>query len=215
MAGIESPTTGTGLEVDATMKAARVSIRPAEVLGWQSVGVQSGAIATVAANGPVFSLRNISTKLIIIRRVGIGFIATTGFTAAQKLDFGLTVARNFTASDSGGTAIAFTGSNGKHRTSLGTPSSLDARIATTAALTAGTRTLDTNALAMIGGYAAALGVGAIIAPALNNMFTHDAGDYPLVLAQNEGLILSPLTTMGAGGAGNLFVNLEFAEADTF
>lgn len=214
MAGIESPTTGNGLEIDNTFRAARVSIRPPEVLGWQSVGAQSGALTGVAANGPVFSLRNSSAKMLLVRRIGIGFIATTGFTVAQKLDFGLSFARGFTVSDSGGTAIAFTGSNGKHRTSLGTATSLDARIATTAALTAGTRTLDVNALSMIGGYAAAT-AGVAIPPALSNLFSHDTGDYPLVLAQNEGLVITNLTAMGAGGVGSLFVNIEFAESDVF
>lgn len=215
MAGIESPTTGNGLEIDTGFRAARASLRPHEAGGWCSIGAQSGAITVVGAGGTIFSLRNISTKLILVRRIGVGLITTAGFTAAQKLDVALTVARSFTVSDSGGTAIAFTGSNAKHRTALNTPSSLDCRIATTGALTAGTRTLDANALAQQSGYAQAATTGTMIAPALSNLFAHDAGDYPLLLAQNEGLVLTLPTAMGAGGVASLFVNLEFAECDAF
>ncbi len=215
MAGIESPTTGNGLEIDSGFRAARVAMRPPETGGWHSISAQSGALAATGAGATVFSLRNISAKLILVRRIGVGLIATTGFTAAQKLDVALFAARGFATSDSGGTAIAVTGSNGKHRTALATPTSLDCRIATTGALTTGTRTLDVNALSQQAGWALAATAGVIIPPAPANLFSHDTGDYPLVLAQNEGLVLTLPTALAAGGVANLIVNLEFAEADAF
>lgn len=215
MAGIESPTTGNGLEIDSGFRAARVSVRPPEILSWISLGAQTGALATTTAGGSVFAFRNLSAKLILVRRVGVGFIATTGYTAAQRIDLGLQVARNYTVSESAGTAIAVTGANGKHRTSLTTPSSLDIRIAATGQLTAGTRTLDVNTLSQIGGFAAAAATGVIIAPALGNLFSHDTGDYPLVLSQNEGFVITTPTALGAGSVAALYVNLEFAECDSF
>lgn len=215
MAGIESPTTGNGLEIGAAFKAARVADFPGEVNGWNSLGAQSGALTGIAANGALFSLRNSSAKLILVRRVGIGLIVTTGFTAAQKTDFALFVARGFTSSDTGGTATSFLGSTGKHRTSLAAPTSIEARIAAAAALTAVARTLDTNAISQMGGWALAATAGAIIPPALANLFSHDTGDYPLVLAQNEGIVITAGTAFGAGGVANIFVNLELAEVDAF
>jgi hypothetical protein len=215
MAGIESPTTGNGLEIDTGFRAARVAVRPPETGGWHSISAQSGALTATGAAVTAFSLRNLSAKLILVRRIGIGLIVTTGFTAAQKLDVALLAARGFTTSDSGGTAIAVTGSNGKHRTSLTTPTSLDCRIATTGALTAGTRTLDTLPLAQQAGWALAATAGVVIAPAPANLLSHDTGDYPLVLAQNEGLVLTLPTAFSAGGIANLIVNLEFAETDSF
>ena len=199
--------------VDATKKAMRVSLNPMEVLAWQSLGARSGLITGIAALGPLFSFRNISANLVTIRRVGAGFMTTTAFTAAQTVDFELVVARAFAVSDSGGTAISITGSNGKHRTSLSTPTSLDARIATTAALTAGTRTLDANALGQIAGWSGAVGQG--IAPTVDNLLSHTPGDHPLVLAQNEGFIVRPITALGAAGVGNFYVNMEFAEAAAY
>jgi hypothetical protein len=204
---------GTALLVDPNFGAARVAVRPVDVLGWHSVGVATGLVTGLAAGAAVFSFRNLSANPVLVRRVGIGFVTTTAFTAAQMVSFGLLAARNFTASDSGGTAVAFTGNNGKHRTSLGTPTSLDCRVATTAALGAGTRTLDANMLAMQSGWSGA--AGATIVPALNNLLSHDTGDYPIVLAQNEGLVISNLTAMGAGGVGVVYIAMEFAEASAF
>lgn len=204
---------GTALLVDPNFGAARVAMRPIDTLGWNSVGVATGNLAGLAANAGLFSFRNISSNPIVVRRVGIGFVTTTAFTVAQSVSYGLLVARNFTASDSGGTGIAFTGANGKHRTSLGTPTSLDCRIATTVALGGGTRTLDTNAVAVQAGWSGA--AGTTIVPALNNLLSHATGDYPIVLAQNEGLVIANLTAMAAGGAGVAYVGLEFAEASAF
>lgn len=204
---------GTALLVDPNFGAARVTMRPMDTLGWNSVGVVSGSLTGIAANAGIFSFRNSSSNAVVVRRVGIGFVTTTAFTTAQTVNFGLLVARNFTASDSGGTAIAFTGNNGKHRTSLGTPTSLDCRIATTAALRGGTRTLDANAVGVQAGWSGA--AGTTIAPALNNLLSHATGDYPIVLAQNEGLVIANVTAMGAGGAGIATITMEFAEASAF
>lgn len=201
---------GTALLVEPGMGAARVSEMPMSVLGWQSVGAQTGLLpAGLAAGAPIFCLRNLSANNLLIRRAGIGFITTTAFTAAQLLSFSLIIARSFTASDSGGLAIPFTGNNGKHRTSLGTAVSVDCRVATTAALGAGTRVLDANTIAQQACWSG--GPGQSLPPALNNLFSHDPGDYPIVLAQNEGLLIQSLTLFGAGGAGQAFINFEFAE----
>lgn len=204
---------GTALLVDPGSGAARVSVRPMDVLGWFSVSALTGNLTAVAASTPVFSFRNLAANPILVRRIGMGFATTTAFTTAQLMSFGLTIARNFTVSDSGGTAIAFTGNNAKHRTSLGTPTSLDCRIATTTALTAGTRTIDTNMIGTQIGWSGAAGTTIMAAP--NNILSHDTGDYPIVLAQNEGIVISNLIAMGAAGVGVASIAMEFAEASAF
>jgi hypothetical protein len=213
MAIINDSITGQPAGVDPLHKALRTSLKPNESLGWNSIGVQSGLLTAVAANGAVFSFRNISANPIIIRRVGVGFLCSTPFTAAQKVDFALMIARAFTASDTGGTAIALIGNNGKHRTSLGTPTSVDMRISTTAALTAGTKTLDTNTVGIVGSWVGA--AGTIINTAQDNLLSHAAGDHPIVLSQNEGINIQNLTLMGAAGVGTLYVNIEFAEVSNY
>lgn len=201
------------VQVDPTFDAARVSLRPIEVKGWHSVAAKSGNLTTAVAAGAVFSFRNLSAKPILVRRVGVGFVLTTAFTTAQLMEFGLMFCRPWTVSSTGGTAIPFTGSNTKVRTSLETPTSLDARIATTGAITGETKTRDGNYLGLIGGWAGA--VGTILPPSLNNLYSHDTGDYPLVLDQNEGISIENVVLMGAAGVGVLYVNMEFAEADAY
>lgn len=212
MAKLEDGTNGAYLAgVDGTLKALRTTPRPPEGLAFLSLGVQSGAATVIAANGPMFSFRNIGANPIGIRRLGVGFVATTAFTAAQLLDFGLFVARSFSASDSGQTAITLTGNNTKLRTSHVALTNVDCRISTTAAITAGTRTLDTNALGIASGWATTA-AGVIIAPSKDNLLGQEEDvDYPLILATNEGIIVAPLTTMGAGGVGRLIVNMQLNE----
>jgi hypothetical protein len=215
MAVLEDPNTGSMAAVDASKSALRASLRPFELTGYSAFGAQSGALTGVAANGPVFSLRNAAGngELLLVRHVGLGFLTTTAFTTAQIVDYGLFFARSFTASDSGGTAISVSGNNAKVRTSLGAPNSMDARIATTAALTAGTRTLDTNALAQIGAWSGGAGQG--IVPVQNNLWDQYTGDQLIVLAPNEGLVIANLTAMGAAGVIRLYVNVEFAISGAF
>jgi hypothetical protein len=47
------------------------------------------------------------------------------------------------------------------------------------------------------------------------LLTHDAGDYPLILAQNEGFIITNDVVMGAVGVIRLQVNIEFAEVTSY
>lgn len=198
-------------EVDTTFRANRVSLRPAELIGYYSVSGASGALTGVAAAGPVFSFRNTGSNLILVRRITMGFVVTTAFTAAQGLDYQLFRANSFTASDSGGTAL-FTAGQNKHRNSFtNITSAPDIRIASTAALTAGTRTLETNGMGIAGGSASAL--GASMPPA--DLLEQDAGDYPLILAQNEGFVIANGIAMGAAGVIRLQVSVEYAETASY
>ena len=55
----------------------------------------------------------------------------------------------------------------------------------------------------------------LLAASDRNLLSHDAGDYPLVLATNEGFNIMNLVAMGAGGVGTLYVNMEVAEAASY
>ena len=198
-------------EVDSTFRTLRVSLRPAEIIGYYSVSGASGALTGVAAAGPVYSFRNTGANLLLVRRVTIGFVVTTAFTTAQGLDYQMVRANSFTASDTGGTALFAAGQN-KHRNSFtNITSAPDIRIASTAALTAGTRTLETNGMGIAGGSASA--VGAAMSPA--DILEQDSGDYPLVLAQNEGFVITNGILMGAAGVIRLQVSVEYAEASSY
>jgi hypothetical protein len=202
---------GAVQEVDSTFRAARVTIRPIELIGYYSVAGVSGALTGVAANGAVFSFRNTGSNLMLMRRVMLGFVTTTAFTTAQGLAYALIRANSFTASDTGQTSL-FTAGQNKHRNGFtNITSAPDIRIANTAAITAGTRTLETNSLVVVSGGSTALGTG--ITPQV--LLEQDTGDYPLVLAQNEGFVVTNLIAMGAAGVIQLNVSIEFAEATAF
>lgn len=202
---------GTVQEVDSTFRAARVTLRPTELIGYYSISGASGALTGVAAAGPVYSFRNTGSNLLLVRRVTIGFVTTTAFTAAQGLDYQLVRATSFTASDTGGTALYTAGQN-KHRTSFtNITSAPDIRIAAAAALTAGTRTLETAGMGIAGG--SSTGVGTSMAPM--DLLEQDAGDYPLVFAQNEGFVITNGIAMGAAGVIRLQVSIEFLETAAY
>ena len=221
MAIIQSGASGTTLmTVDPTFTAARTSQRPIEQLGSYSVSLFTGAYTVAAANTPMFSMRFVAgsagqAQIAIIQRISISIMPTTGFTAAQQVSYGAYVARSFSAVDSGGAAATLTGNNNKLRTSM-TTSQLaangDMRISTTGALTAGTRTLDSQAFAVT---AAFVPVTLVAQPAqhliLYECFT---GDTPLVLATQEGIVINNLTLMGAAGVLSIGVTVEWTESAT-
>lgn len=213
MAIIQSGAGSTTATVEVTQAALRTVDRPVEALTWISLGALSGLVTSLSNGSPVFSLRNSGTNTLLVRRVGVGFSTTTAFTTAQPIGFNLIAARAYTVSDTGGTAITISGNNAKMRTSLPAPTSLDVRISTTGALNNGTKTFDSNSLAMVLGGSTGIGTG--VASAIDNLLKHDPGDYPLVLAPNEGISIQNLITFGATGVGYIVVNIEFAEVTTF
>lgn len=202
---------GIDADVDTTMKALRVSVRPMEVLGWYMAAMISGALTGVAAAGPVASVRNIGTNPLLIRRLAVGFATTTAFTAAQALTYSLFRAQSFTASDTGGNAGFTAGQNKMKAAFSNMVTAPDLRIAAAAALTAGIRTLDTVPMASCIG--SSTGVGTSMS--LQNLIQHDAEDYPMVLAQNEGAIVANGIAMGAAGVVQLQCNLEYTEVVSF
>ena len=204
----------TVVRVDPTFGALRVTPRPLEVTAWMQISAKTGALTVVTGSTAnlVFALRNGGSNLYLVRKIQIGYTTTTGYTAAQFQDFGAYVARGYTGASSGGTAITISGNTNKLRTSLGTLSTPDCRISTTAALTAGTLTVDTNPIGVYGTWCAAATAGAGFP--LTTIFDQGPGDYPLVLANQEGLVICPITTMGAAGVGILTVVVEVAETTT-
>lgn len=215
MAIIQSGANSTVLQtVDPTMTAGRVTIRPPELLGAYELGLVSGALTGVAAGAPVFAFRwapAVSTNLCMIRRVEIGFSTITAFTTAQSLQYSIQIARQWTANDTGGLTAAFTQTNtAKMRTTMPTSAFAGGgqiMISNTGANTAGTRTLDTQAMAFVSGSSTAIGT------TMPNtaIIQHQTGDYPIILAANEGFIINNAQAMGAAGVINLYVNVEWFE----
>lgn len=215
MAIIQSGANATSLlTVDPTMTAIRTSERPPEILGAYQLGLISGALTTAAAAGTVYSFRwspATTTQLCMVRRVEVGFSTVTAFGTAQSLTYSMQIARQWTASDTGGTSALFTQTNtGKFRTVMPTSAFAGGgqiMIANTAPNSAGTRTLDTQAIGFVQGASTAIGTALTATP----IYQHQPGDYPLILAANEGFIINHVVLMGATGVINLTVNVEWME----
>lgn len=206
----------TQLAVDSTHFAARISGRPMHLGpsgGSFSLGFLTGTMAAgLAAGAEIFQFRWVhATAKCIIRSINIsaGGIGawTPGFGAFQ-----LKFARSWTADGSGGSQILFATNDSKKRTDF--PTTLltgtgGVRISTTAALGAGTKTVDSNSLAChTFGVVNTAGwtLGAIGVPIWQRN-THD--EYPIVLETNEGIVIT--ATVPATGTWTAGVQIEWAE----
>lgn len=210
--------TGVVAEVDGTSyRALRTTLRPIDpgALGCYRIAQLSGTMAAgLAANSEIFQFRwSDATRLCVVTSVvfdGLSGSATAFAAGFGKVD--MVVARSWTADGSGGTAATLTGNNGKQRTSMGTTLLGASRIASTAALTAGTKTLDAQA---IGQYSAAFGTGTSIQwiPQFDLFHADPGGESPLILAQNEGFVVR--ATVPATGTWQFGVTVVWTELTAY
>jgi hypothetical protein len=156
---------------------------------------------------------------MIVQSIMLDFYVVTAYGAAQAIANSLYFARSFTGSDSGGTAITATQTNdqaldtkqigvGGNAQSLLFAGNGDMRIATTATLTAGTRTLDDQALYSWIGSASAVGACS------NNpdlVLGWQDSTNPLTIRANEGFIITNDILLGATGVIVFNVSLEWTE----
>ncbi len=211
---------GVVAEVDGTtFRAVRFTPRPIDhgAFGHYRLVTTVALVVTQAANGTLFSFRwGDATRLCVVNKIRLSCMQTAAATATIMPSFEVVLARSFTASDSVGTAVTLTGNNMKKRTSMGTTLVTDIRKAAVAAgLTAGTRTLDADAIIQ-------LPTNQSITTPNPNLYVAELepgvsdGNHPLVLAQNEGFIVrGPTVVFGAAGTANLVVDVSWAEVASY
>lgn len=203
-------------QIDRTNRALRVSMRPWEhdSGGHYRIAARSGALTGtgVTAGGPLFSLRWATSNMgLALLRLKAFYIPTTVFTAAQELGLDLIRVTAFTAADTAGTAITPMVA----RKTMPASSITDVRIAAATILTAGTRTVDANALEIGGGLVnqvnAAAGT-AYVNPTTGGPqafgFDYDPlmrGEMPLILSNNEGVLVRNTVVFPAAGVATLVV----------
>jgi hypothetical protein len=206
-------------QVEANSLAQRVVARPTDVgsLGAYVTSVLTGTMAAgIAGASPVFSFRNGGasvTNLVLIKRVAVAMTSLgTGFTAGVGL-FEMFAARAFSVADTGGAGVNVSGNFNKLRTSFASSFVTNSRIATTAALTPGTRTLDGNAMGQIF-FAVSTALNTVMLPT-TDIFKRDlgAGDWPYIAAQNEGFIIQ--ATVPATGTWQMQVLVDWLEVAAF
>jgi hypothetical protein len=179
------------------------------VLSILSIGVSTGNIAaTLAANSPLFSFRwGNASNFCIPDLIQVGVTVSAAITASVATSLQLVIARSFSASDTGGTAVTLSSDNNVFRTSFATSLVTDSRIATTAALSAGTRTLDSQPLRLL-----PFVTGTAIGMPLEMTTIYDRRSiFPIVLDQNEGFIIRNGAAGPADGTFVVHVNFQWIE----
>lgn len=225
---------GLILEIDGvTYRAARITPRPTEYgsLGHYRVSGVTGTLAAALAAGTstaghVFAFRwGDATRLAVINSLRSQFLPLTPFTAATLTDhtsFDAFIVRSYSASHTGGASLVPGAGSNKMRASMGNTLATDIRISTTAALTTGTQTFDSFPFAQSirkgNRVNPAAGTEETIQPltdGLNIDFNVADGTHPIVLSQNEGIVIRNRTVWPAAGTGILLVDIAWAEVDAY
>jgi hypothetical protein len=206
-------------EVDPNTRALRVDLRAADVDGGEyAVSLVSGTMpAGLGANSEVFHFRWTDPSYVaVIERVRLWAGGVVGFTAGF-CTFDLVVARRWSAIGvPTGTRAVLTGDAGKKRYAF--PSSRTEsdmiEIAGSQALSMGTKTLDTQPIGSAGGSTRGTGIPGdkLVSPSAD-LFRADGRRHPLVLRENEGLVIR--ATMPASGTWTFGVDVEWAEVTTY
>lgn len=209
--------------VDPTFNAARVAMRPLDhgvngaLLGHYKLAVVwsntagAGAVPQLtwrwAPSSPYY--------FVLMKLRWMGFNLTTVYTAAQLLDLQAIIVRNYTVGATGGTSVLPSGQSNKARSNMGS-TLVSQFLHGGVAIVAGTRTLDTQPFA-----AAAVGQSLVNTTTGINFLPVDMysattnEEHPIVLQQNEGVEVSPITSLGAAGIGKYYFVIEWAEVALF
>lgn len=173
------------------------------------LGAVSGDMTGIAAAGDVFALRNVSTKAIAISAIRLRWVTTTAFGSAQGMAFRVNKVYGFTAVHDTGSPKSIQahykrqsqikGSVVGDRVAL---ADLSAVISAAAAMTGATYTAEDADEPEI----FAVGAGSTLPGVYEDWSPFDG--IPLVLEQNQGIVVNNHIAMGASGVGNLFVGIE-------
>lgn len=221
MAVLEGGVSATLAGVDAeAAKPLHVTAKPIPygTLGHYKYGGFTGVLpAALGANSEVFQFRwTHATNLAVIANVWISAsVSTTAFIAGVPVQVDLVKATSWSAAGTGGTGIT-PAALLKSRTSMGSTlvATGDMRIATTAALGAGTKTLEGVSMSAITGQPGTT-IGTFIPPG-TDLLALSMGDgiHPLVLAQNEGFVIRSVAVPGTG-TWQMSIAVRWAEVASF
>jgi len=171
---------------------------------------KSGVMAAgLAANSPIYSFRWSNTAFnAIVRRVRMqAWSLGTGFTAGLAL-VDMFVCRGWTVSDTGGTIDTLTGDNGNLRSAMPPTLLAELRHSSTATLTAGTRTKDTQPVESMT-YGITTAINTPFSVTATKLFERLGAEHPFVCANNEGFTIQ--ATVPATGTWSWWITSEWDE----
>jgi hypothetical protein len=175
--------------------------------------MQSGLTTGLANSDILFSLQwaptDLRNPLMAITKFSVRAQIVTPFTAAQEVRYSAFVARPYTAPDTGGNAATLSGN--KRRSSNGASLVSDMRILNTSTLTAGTRTLDPMPFIFAAGAQVQASASAVTPLVEGKFELLNPQNYPIVLANQEGIVCFNGIAYGAGGTIRYGVDIEWIE----
>lgn len=192
--------------------------------GAYRLSMQSGVMAvSLGANSEIFQFRYVTaaSRVCLVHGIAISAGPNVAAGAAVLAAIRATIARAWTVAGSGGTRAGLTANQAKLRTSFATSEVNDAGISTTGALTAGTKTLDTQD---IGCVSWGIGTGAITTDVGLQWFpkTNLMGDFvggmawPIVFANQEGFVIKTgVNAFPAGATWTFGVDVAWSEVEAF
>ena len=179
--------------------------------------IKSGLVgATLAAGGIIAAVRWSPGTTPVPMRFQLKYLrvyalTTTAFAAAQLVDCYLYKCRGFTGSDTGGTQVLPATLDQKRQKKYADSrfvSGGDIRIASTAALAAGTRTPEAQPCATLCSFwSSAIGS----ASPYPNAWEYGEHHVPLVLENNEGFEIQNGTAFGGTGVVQYFIDMGWME----
>lgn len=217
MAQITSGASSSKLTVETTHTAARTSGRPMDlgVRGAYLASFPTGVLpAALAANSEIFQWRFAAAGgiLCLIRSVRVtAAVSTTAFAAGVPVSIEGRIARSWTVAGTGGTRTTFGTNDAKKRSSFAQSilTAADVGVATTAALTVGTKTLDGTPF---GGVLWQPGTAVASSPLMSLWERNTSDEYPMLFATGEGFVIRSVA-VPATGTWQANITVEWAELD--
>jgi hypothetical protein len=213
--------------VDPSAAAIRTSLKALEYAYPGIVGghyrvalpLTGGITTSIGANSPLVAFRWAPTTaglLAVVKKISAQFgVKTVGSSAAIIVAMDVIRATGFTVQDTAGAAVTFNLTQ-KARSTMGNSQAAIQYANGTVALTAGTRTLDSNAFGatLIDEQPAA---GVVRSLPVVELYKEDSqGVHPLVLANNEGFIIRNIAAWTSTAfVCDVFVVIEWAETLQF
>lgn len=215
MAIIQDPITLVKQKV-TTEGASRHALYPRQAEFYQ-LGMLSPTYTGFAAGsgtaGHIFAFRwGSTTHLAVIQRIVAKRRVIVGPTAAQEWGSALYRLTGYTASHTGGTEATKTGTNNKKDTNSNTTRVTSAMMTSGSALTAGTHTLDTQPLDV--DFSWELAAAATVQKTFHTLLveSYEASQgAPLILRQDQGILLRNEILMGAAMSIRSMVQIHWAE----
>jgi len=182
-------------------------------------GVLTAIAAKTSSAGHLWALQNAtatSTKLTLIHRVRARFCVTVAPASSHSQEIGFILSKTtaHTVQPTGGAAVSMLSPEAKKRTSNAAPETAIYYANSTGALTAGTYTINTAPIADERAFIYEAASTPTVALG-ECVLDRDFGNSPLVLAQNEGLLIANAVLMANSIAGRLNIMVEWSEVSAY